>query len=360
TKHGKSLNDIRSKYNKAVDVVVKRTTPVAELAKAPPAAKVPVVKPTPVVVKPKAEAKGFVEEKFTQESIRARKDFQIAQIEKGLEVDMAKAPPLIEKAPKEPTITPVVKEPTVQPEVKQPTEKVKEIKDVEKEAITEPPESPKVDTGKARGIVPTGELNPTNPKEALQITQLHANWVAAGGKFDVRSSFEGIRTTKIVTGKVGEATKVVTTSIEYTPEQIDAAYRTVQKPVESPMPDTDLFAMPGKEKQMKAIAEKMARQKALKQPKKGPKPLPTPQGLPKARAKAVKEDHIKSVFVATSKEASRYAINGILVEGENLVATDGRRMFIAKGKWGKGGVYLDKTSLAKGSLGKLTKEKVTF
>ena len=234
----------------------------------------------------------------------------------------------------------------------------KEIKDVEKEAITEPPESPKVDTGKARKFVPTGELDPTNAKEALEITKHHAQWVAGATKFDPRNVWEGIREIKTKWDEKAKVEKIITTSVEYTPEQIDTAYRTIQKPVPSPMPDTDLFAMPGKEAQMKAIAQKMAKVKGVMKPKKrGPK-LTKPTALPKAKTKI--EDIIKGVFVAAGKEDVRYPINGVLVEGDNIVATDGRRMFVAKGKWGKDGIYMDVAALKKGSLGKPTKEKVTF
>lgn len=223
----------------------------------------------------------------------------------------------------------------------------KEIEDVEKEAITEPAESPKVDTGQAGKIIPTGKLDPTNPKEALEITRLHAQSgeVGVGGIFEQRYD--------------REKEIWVITSIEYTSKQIDTAYRTIQKPVESPMPDTDLFAMPGKETQMKAIAEKMAKVKGVVRPKKaGPKPLTKPTALPKAKTKI--EDHIKAVYMASAGETERYAINGVNVEGDIIIATDGRRMFWAKGKWGKDGIYLDAAALKKGSLGKLAKEKINF
>ena len=236
---------------------------------------------------------------------------------------------------------------TLTPEAKQPAEKVKGIKDVKEKAIIEPPESPKVDTGKAGKIIPTGKLDPTNPKEALEIVSLHVKGEGpnVGGVFEEKFDVE--------------KQEWVVTNVEYTSEQVDTAYRTVQKPVESPMPDTDLFVMPGKEKQMKAIVEKMAKVKGVVKPKKkGPKALTKPTALPKAKTK--KEDYIKAVFVAASKEDSRYAIAGVFVEGDNIVATDGRRMFWAKGKWGKDGVYLDQAVLKKGSLGKLSKTDLKF
>jgi len=234
----------------------------------------------------------------------------------------------------------------------------KEI-EYEKEAITEPTPSPQVDTGKAGKLVPTGKLDPTNPEEALELTKYHAQWVASGWKGDPRNTWEGISETKTEWDEKAKAEKIITTSVEYTPEQIDTAYRTIQKSVESPMPDTELFAMPGKEAQMKAIAEKMAKVKGVSKAKKtGPKPLTKPTALPKA--KTTQADHIKAVYTATIKETSQYAINGVLVEGDTIVATDGRRMFWAKGKWGKDGLYLDATALKNGLLGKPTKEKINF
>ena len=233
----------------------------------------------------------------------------------------------------------------------EPAKVEKEI-EYEEEAITEPAPSPEVDTGKAGKIIPTGKLDPTNPKEALEIIKLHA-------QFMYRE--EGVSVGGIFKQEYDAKTKeTVITSIEYTAKQVDTAYRTIQKPVESPMPDTELFAMPGKEAQMKAIAEKMAKVKGVVKPKKkGLKALTKPTALPKAKTK--KEDHIKAVYVAAEKGVgTRYAINGILVEGDNLVATDGRRMFWAKGKWGKDGIYLDAASLKKGVLGKVDKTGQKF
>jgi len=227
----------------------------------------------------------------------------------------------------------------------------------EQEAITEPTPSPEVDQGETGKPVaentPTGKLDPTDLGQAIEITKLHAAWVAGGSKYDLRNVWEGVHGRKW-NAKEG---KYEPGEVEYTPEQVDAAYRLVQKPIPSPMADVNLFAMPGKEAQLQAIAEKMRRQKPQKK-KKGR--LAKPKPLPKAKTK--KTDHIKAVYVATSGDVteSRYGINGIFVEGDNLVATDGRRMFIAEGKWGKDGIYLDKTSLKNGVLGKTDKTGAKF
>ena len=247
-------------------------------------------------------------------------------------------------APEEP-VAPITPEKAVEVE--------KEIKDVKKEAITEPTPSPEVEPRKAGKFIPTGKLDPTDAKEALEIIRLHKGGVSVGGIFETKWDEEYID----MEGRKGG---YVVTSVEYSSEQVDIAYRTIQKPVESLMPDTDLFAMPGKEAQMKAIAQKMAKVKGVVKPKKkGPKPLTKPTALPLPKAKTSQEDYIKAVYQATGKEKdeARYAISGVKVEGDTIVATDGRRMFWAKGKWGKDGVYINPASLKKGELGKPSKQK---
>lgn len=216
----------------------------------------------------------------------------------------------------------------------------------EQETITEPTPSPEVEQGEAGDVVPTGKLDPTNPKEALEITEYHANWLANN---EGRSYWTGIFSAG-GKGKVG-------IEIEYTPEQVDAAYRTVQKSIESPMPNMELFAMPGKEAALRAIAEKAKKIKGQKQKDKTAK-LTKPKPLPRAKTKQA--DHIKAVTVASAAETTRYAISGVFIEGDNLVATDGRRLVVAKGKWGKDGVYTDKASLKKGNLGKIDPEAGNF
>ena len=246
------------------------------------------------------------------------------------------------KPPAKPVVTPT------KPVAEKP--EVKEIERAEEEAIIEPTPSPAVEPTEAREAVsrpaPTGKLSPTDPADAREITRLHADFVE--GK---EVSVGGIFTTTYDK----EKREFVVDTVEYTAEQVDAAYRLIQKPIESPMEDVNLFAMPGKEKQLAAIAEKMRRMKPPKKDKKKPR-LAKPTALPKAKTK--QEDHIKAVNVASASETTRYALNGVLVEGENLVATDGRRMFMAKGKWGKGGIYLDKASLKDGKLGKAEKEGI--
>lgn len=235
-----------------------------------------------------------------------------------------------------------VKRPALPPAVP----KEKEIKPDEKEeTIIEPATSLEMEPKKAGEPVlekprgkPTGQLDPTKEKDAAEITRLHANWV----EWDkYRPVWEGIYDT--ISGEV-----------EYTPEQVDTAYRTVQKPVPSPMADTKLFAMPGKENELEAIGKKMTKLSKLARKKVGRKGLPKPKNLP--RPVKTKEDHIKAVFKAASKEESRYAITGVLVEGDTIVATDNRRLFGAKGKWGKDGLYTNTVSLKKGLLGKADKK----
>lgn len=222
----------------------------------------------------------------------------------------------------------------------------KEIK-YEEETITEPAPSPQVESWQAKKAVPkgkpTGTLDPTKYEDAIKITKSHANWVAAGERWDPRTVWEGIYSDE---------------KVEYTPEQVDTAYRTIQKPVPSPMPDTELFAMPGKEAEIQAIGQKMTKMKGVSRKVRKGIRLTKPPGLPKA--KTSQADHIKAIYQATAKETTRYAINGLKVEGDTIIATDGRRMFWAKGKWGKDGIYLDAVFLKNGLLGKPDKKGLTF
>ncbi len=218
----------------------------------------------------------------------------------------------------------------------------------EEEAITEPKPSIEEQQRQARPTVslePTGTLDPTNPEEAGKIIEKHRQYLS---EHDERYGLEGIYKGKYTyTGfKIEE--------VIYSTAQVDQAYRTLQTEIESPQDDVSLFAMPGKEKELGAIAAKMAKQKAVSL-KKGRKPsIGKARQLPKAKTK--KEDFIKAIRKASTTDESRYAISGVYVEGNELVATDGRRLFVAKGKWGKDGLYKDNKSLSKGVLGKADKE----
>lgn len=232
-----------------------------------------------------------------------------------------------------------------------PAEKVEEKPDVEitkEEAIIEPATSLEMEQRKTGEPVSkgTGQLDPTKADEALEITKLHAKWLE-GNKLPV---FDGIYSQKWDKEKRENVKDV----IEYTREEVDEAYRTVQKSIPSPMTDTKLFAMPGKESELEAIGKKMAKLSKLARKKIGRKGLTKAKNLPKAVK--TKEDNIKAVYQASTREATRYAIDGLLVEGDTIIAIDGRRMFWLKGKWGKDGLYLNAASLKKGKLGKVYKK----
>jgi len=223
----------------------------------------------------------------------------------------------------------------------------------EKETITEPKPGIEEQQGKAGATLePTGKLDPTKPEDAKKIVALHKSHIARrdSGRIAVGGIFE--------TEYSAERKQFVVKSIEYSAKQVDQAYRTLQTEIESPQEDVSLFAMPGKEKELKAISDKMAKMKALSQKKPSPPTIGRARQLPKAKTK--KQDYIKAILKATTKENSRFAINGVLVEGDNLVATDGRRLFVAKGKWGKDGIYLNRTSLNNGLLGKADKSGLKF
>ncbi len=223
----------------------------------------------------------------------------------------------------------------------------------EEETITEPKPSIEEQQGKARppvSLEPTGKLDPTNAEDAAEIIN-QARKFNEGKDIPIPIAFGGIFKGKLEKGEF------VITEITYSHEQVDQAYRTLQTEIESPQEDVSLFSMPGKEKQLEAIGKKMAKMKKMAQKKRHPSVRKKVQ-LPKAKTK--KEDFVKAISVASAKEASKgygLALTGVKVEGGNLVATDGRRMFIAKGKWGVSGIYTDKSSLSKGLFGQKVKDK---
>jgi len=231
------------------------------------------------------------------------------------------------------------------------------------ETITEPKPSIEEQQGKARpdvSLEPTGTLDPTNAEDAKEIIDQQIQ--------DQRGNFTPIAFSGIYKTKFDNKTKeTVITEVVYSHQQVDQAYRTLQNEIESPQDDVSLFAMPGKEKELGAIAAKMAKQKKFAQTKikdtySGLRvKVGNAKQLPKAKTKT--EDFIKAVTVASAKAESKgygNALMGVSVEGDNLVATDGRRMFIAKGKWGVSGLYTDKTSLSKGLFGQKVKTGLSF
>lgn len=229
------------------------------------------------------------------------------------------------------------------------------------EASPEPAGSAQVQSEQANPVVPksepAGELDPSKYEDATEITRLHAEWVNGSHGLTTarelnivpdRTVWEGIHEYKREQGADGKWTWQ--DYIDYPPAQVAEAYRTVQKPVPSPMADTQLFAMPGHEKEMEAVGKKMAGLKSLPSQTAKAATLPRAPSVPKADK--TKEGGVKAVHEASATESSRYAINGVYVEGDTIVATDGRRLFAAKEKkgfWGKDGLYAG-ASLKKGLL----------
>lgn len=220
-----------------------------------------------------------------------------------------------------------------------------------KETSPEPAGDTEVDAGQADESIPEeqpeGDLDPANYDDALKITEMFANLpqTERGG---------------YGRGEIRGANK----ELLYTMEQVEQAYGTVMKPVQSPMNDVALFAMPGHEKEVAGIGQEMAGLKPMKAPT-ARASIGRPKTLPKAAKNAAEQ--VQAVFAAardpkelTDKDRERlYGLTGVHIDGENLVATDGRRMFIAKGQWGEDGTYTDQAALKRGSLGKLNTE-VTF
>jgi hypothetical protein len=133
--------------------------------------------------------------------------------------------------------------------------------------------------------------------------------------------------------------------------QLDAEFRARVKPVEHAGPaDTQLYALPGKTKEVAALAEKMA--KLAKQKfsppnfaEKGGVTVPKPRTTPKPAKSDLERVSAVSGAASTSGD-NRYAFNGVYYDGPAIVATDGRRLFAItkndpKSSWGpkKKGVF---------------------
>lgn len=164
-------------------------------------------------------------------------------------------------------------------------------------------------------------------------------------------------------------------------EVVDAAYRTMLKPVGEPIIDAVtrsgdttvegtqsravFYAMPGHEKEVQAIRDKADRMGPQKIDKlatglgagrvtheggTGAKLPPTSSRMPK-EFKSDADRIVGMHTAAAARENSRYAINGVAItdKGKTLVVTDGRRLYFhtkADGIWGKDGVYgVTKTGL---------------
>lgn len=121
----------------------------------------------------------------------------------------------------------------------------------------------------------------------------------------------------------------------------DEKRRMAMVPVETGSPATKIWAAPGKEKAAADLAAKMGRIKpSLSQPTIGPRKQPKPAEIGKEAKKP--EQIIAAVRMASAKTDTRYARRGFLIDGTNMVASDGRRLFIAKikkGQFGKDGYY---------------------
>jgi hypothetical protein len=281
---------------------------------------------------------------------------EINALEKAVESDISAAvSELKAKAPETPVEPPQAPEAEITAPVAEEAPKKGQI-DVEEKAITEPAPSPEVQQ-RIADEVPTGTLDPTKEKDAREIVEQHRNWIQS--RIGIKGKDQAIAFGDIIDRIKDERTgKTIRKELRYSAAQVDQAYRTVQVPIDSPLADTGLYAMPGQEAKMQALGKKMVNIAKKPRPttKKKVPSVGKPHVLPKVKIKP--EDHVKAVAMAKAKESIRYAINGLLVDGDKLVAIDGQRMFIAKGKWGKDGLYLDVTN--KGILGKADKSGAKF
>lgn len=188
----------------------------------------------------------------------------------------------------------------------------------------------------ARGaeVVPAAhEMNPSNPKEAKQILAAYNSHQKNQSKYPASDALT-----------------------ERSLDAVNAAYKTLLKPVPVPpelmrsgdlspdlKSDTQLWALPGKEKEMQEIAQKMAKARDVKPYELEMASLKTAKikGVP-VPAKTT-ADVLKALLPASAKEQTRYAINGTYIEkgGKTAATTDGHRLFVVKGEkaLGKPGVW---------------------
>ena len=118
-------------------------------------------------------------------------------------------------------------------------------------------------------------------------------------------------------------------------------------------PNWKVRVVEGEKKHILAEIEKDKKVRGQKQLPKPKKPLLTnkPNLKPKSFPRPVKtnQQKINAIMQIAAKNTTRYAINRLLVDGEKIIAIDGRRLFILKGKkgqWGNDGVY----NVVKGKL----------
>jgi hypothetical protein len=172
------------------------------------------------------------------------------------------------------------------------------------------------------------KIDPAKPEDAKRILAEYLRW---SGGYDE------------LTGPKGEVVQVRHVLDKTSLDAVDAAYKSAGKELDTGDPDTKVWALPGHEKEMQANIEAAKKAKPAKiegQAKIVPFKKRVPPGHPPPAK--TPQDRFKATGAATAKVASHYAIAGVFVDGNKIVATDGHRMFIAKGKkgeWGKDGIY---------------------
>lgn len=172
----------------------------------------------------------------------------------------------------------------------------------------------------SKGARPAHELDAADPKDAEQVVEAYQRHMQGD-----------------------DPAALDTASLD----AVNAAYRTLLKPIPAPpsiTTDTNLFALPGKEKDLLAVAVKMgkAAKVAPYEPKYAKPKSAKVEGLPSPAEDEA--DVITSVSKAMAKVATRYAINGVHIadKGKTVIATDGHRLFMAqrpKGSYGKEGTW---------------------
>lgn len=128
-------------------------------------------------------------------------------------------------------------------------------------------------------------------------------------------------------------------AVQVARQTIDADRRSRMVEIPSGQADMRLWANKGDESKIRALLKKI--ESIVKRPQQitrtattGPKGNFRKPSVAKTDARIV-----KAILDGASKENTRFAMNGVLVDGENLVVTNGHMLWIAKGEWGKDGFY---------------------
>lgn len=128
-------------------------------------------------------------------------------------------------------------------------------------------------------------------------------------------------------------------AVQVARQTIDADRRSRMVEIPSGQADMKLWANKGEESKVRALLKKA--NSIIKRPQQITRSVTTgPKGnFRKPSVAKTDAGIVKAILDGASKENTRYAMNGVLVDGENMVVTNGHMLWIAKGEWGKDGFY---------------------